>query len=423
MTATPAPPSTSWMPGEAVGLSPRPGAGLGPRIWSSAVASSQAWRKGVGDYAQSVLRRGVTPPQLALELTRWWTTYSRRSEPTWSTPNRVVLTTPIARLRDFTRPEDADADVVPTILLPPQAGHSSCIVDFTPTQSQLGAVRDAGLVRAYSLDWIGATQATKDAGIEDYVDAIQAAIDHVGGRANLIGDCQGGWLATIYTALRPQHVHTLTVAGAPIDYHCGEPAIYDYLAALTPGGKFDFYKAVVSANGGVLPGQFLLAGFRAMKPESEVDRQLQLLVNLDDPAYVERYREFEDWFQWTQDIPGRFYLWIVEHLFSRNGLIKGEVEVRGERALLSNITCPLFLMAGEIDHITPPDQVWALADHAGTPPEDVSRRLSAGGHLGLFMGREALTEHWPVLLAEVRARSGAPAGGTTDPDVDDRRKP
>jgi len=385
------------------------------RVWESVRASGAAWAKGTTDYWATAVRRGVTPPLAASELVRWWSAWAQRSEPQWSTANRVVLDTPIARLRDFTLPEHADASVVPTILLPPQAGHSSCIVDFTPHQSQLGAVRRAGLHRAYSMDWVGATSETKDAGIEDYIDVIQQAVDLVGGRANLIGDCQGGWLATIYAAMRPQHVHTLTVAGAPIDYHCGEPAIHDWLAAMTPGGRLDLYRSMVAAHGGVMPGRFMLAGFRAMKPESEIDRQLQLLVNLRKPSHVERYREFEDWFQWTQDLPGRFYLWIVENLFLRNGLVRGEIEVRGERALLSQITCPVFLMAGSADHITPPDQVWALGDAAGTPPEQVSRWLTSGGHLGLFMGREALTEHWPALLEAVRARSttvGNPIGRT-----------
>ena len=57
------------------------------------------------------------------------------------------------------------------------------------------------------------------------------------------------------------------------------------------------------------------------------------------------------------------------------------------------------------DHITPPDQVYALADYASTAPEDVVRRLSSGGHLGLFMGHEALAEQWPPLLAAVLERS------------------
>jgi poly(3-hydroxybutyrate) depolymerase len=72
---------------------------------------------------------------------------------------------------------------------------------------------------------------------------------------------------------------------------------------------------------------------------------------------------------------------------------------------LGRLEMPLNLLAGATDHITPPDQVFALADYASTPPEDVVRRVSSGGHLGLFMGHEALSEHWPPLLAAVLERS------------------
>jgi len=53
----------------------------------------------------------------------------------------------------------------------------------------------------------------------------------------------------------------------------------------------------------MLNGEHMLAGFIAIKPDNEIARQIQLLANLDDPAHVERYREFEDWFKHTQAIP------------------------------------------------------------------------------------------------------------------------
>ena len=90
----------------------------------------------------------------------------------------------------------------------------------------MATIVEAGLERAYSLDWIGATAATKDATISDYLDVIESAVGQIGGPVNLIGDCQGGWLATIYAALRPEHVNTLTIAGAPVDFHAGEPVIH-----------------------------------------------------------------------------------------------------------------------------------------------------------------------------------------------------
>ena len=57
---------------------------------------------------------------------------------------------------------------------------------------------------------------------------------------NLIGDCQGGWLAAIYAALYPERVNTLTLAGAPIDFHCGEPVIHEVLSRLAPDGDLRF---------------------------------------------------------------------------------------------------------------------------------------------------------------------------------------
>ena len=203
----------------------------------------------------------------------------------------------------------------------------------------MGAILDAGLNRALSLDWIGATKDTADASIDDYLDVIDRAVEICGGRVNLIGDCQGGWLAAIYAALNPERVNTLTLAGAPIDFHAGEPVIHEVLRHLAPGGDLRFYEALVAAGGGVLKGEHMLSGFILIQPGAEISRQLELLMNLDDDAHLARYREFEDWFKHTQDIPGAFYLWIVRHLFRDNALVSGALKVRGRNVELATSTC------------------------------------------------------------------------------------
>jgi poly(3-hydroxyalkanoate) synthetase len=355
------------------------------------------------EYAARSIGRDM-PWDVLSDWGRWCYHMTDRRPPTWSSPHEVVFEAPVARLRDFSTTRSTR--LVPTLVLPPQAGHDSCIVDYSPAQSQMGAIREAGLTRAFTLDWIGATEATKDAQIDDYLDVVDQSVDHLGGTVNLIGDCQGGWLAAIYAALRPERINTLTLAGAPIDFHCGEPVIHAALQTLAPNGNLAFYRALVAAGGGMLRGEHMLAGFIVIKPDNEVARQLALLANVRGRAHVERYREFEDWFKYTQAIPGDFYLWIVEHLFRDNELIAGQLQIGGERVDLGQIKCPLNLLAGAADHITPPDQVFAVADYAGTPAEQVLRATTTGGHLGLFMGHEALAVHWPPLLDAVRARSG-----------------
>ena len=355
--------------------------------------------EGAGKCWATALERGPA----AFDVPRWVALTAGRKAPSWTTPHEIVFESPLARLRDFSV---SRRRVVPTLVLPPQAGHDSCIVDYSADQSQMRTIVEAGLERALSLDWVGATRETKDASIEDYMDVVDRAVEHCGGRVNLIGDCQGGWLATIYAALYPERINTLTIAGAPIDFHAGEPVIHEVMRRVAPDGNLRFYEALVASGGGILQGRHMLTGFIMIQPGAEISRQIELLLNLDDPAHVARYREFEDWFKHTQDVPGAFYLWIVRHLFRDNGLISGSVEVRGRKVDLGRIEMPLNLLAGATDHITPPDQVFALASYASTPPDLITRHVSTGGHLGLFMGHEALREHWPRVLGEVFRHSG-----------------
>ncbi len=379
---------------------PVPSIGLTSGLLDSWLEGWAVALDGLGDCWATAVERGPT----ALDVPRWLATATERRRPSWTTPHEIVFEAPLARLRDFSV---SRRQVVPTLVLPPQAGHDSCIVDYSPEQSQVRTILAAGLERALSLDWMGATKDTADASVEDYLDVVDRAVEHCGGRVNLIGDCQGGWLAAIYAALAPERINTLTIAGAPIDFHAGEPVIHEVIRRLSPDGSLRFYEALVASGGGVLEGRHMLSGFIMIQPGAEISRQIDLLLHLDDPARVARYREFEDWFKHTQDVPGAFYLWIVRNLFRDNALLGGTLEVRGERIDLSRIDMPLNLLAGATDHITPPAQVFALETHASTPPELVNRDVTSGGHLGLFMSHEALRNHWPALLAEVLRHSRA----------------
>ena len=174
----------------------------------------------------------------------------------------------------------------------------------------------------------------------------------------------------------------------------------------------------MAAGGGVLRGEHMLAGFIAIKPDNEIARQMQLLANVNDPAHVERYREFEDWFKHTQAIPGAFYLWIVEHLFRDNELIAGDAGDRrpARRPRPDRVSAEPARRCHRSHHAT------RSGLRAGrlrrTPPDGVLRDTTTGGHLGLFMGHEALSDHWPPLLAAVRGRSASAASLTwrSNPD-------
>jgi len=390
-----------------------PGCGVAPsnrRAFDAAVQSWTAAFTGATDYWAGAIATGRSPAGMVEDGMRWWKLVTERRPPIWATPHRVVRRTALTRLRDYSAPEPSE--VVPTLVLPPQAGHDSCIVDYSPRQSQMQTIRAVGLDRLFTLDWVGVTQKTKRATIEDYLAEVAAAVERAGagGPVNLVGDCQGGWLATIYAALHPERVNTLTIAGAPIDFHTGDAVIHESVRALSDE-QLSFFRSLVEYGNGVLKGRFLLGGFIVIRPENEIDKQLQLLANVRDPRHVERYSEFEDWFKHTQDVAGPFYLWLVEHLFRDNELIRGELRIGDQRVDLRRIDCPINLLAGATDHITPPEQVFALAGAVSTPAQAITRHTTSGGHLGLFMGSEALRDHWPAVMASVLEHS-RPASDT-----------
>jgi poly(3-hydroxyalkanoate) synthetase len=401
---------------------------MASQLYESGLEMSLALARGTADYWSGAAKRGAMPWDVANDTLRWWQAMNERSKPEWSSPNELVLSSPIAGLRDFSN--GSQARVTPTLVLPPQAGHHSSIVDYSSDQSQIDTIRGAGLTRVFAMEWVGASEDTKHATIEDYIAFLDESVELIGGPVNLIGDCQGGWLATIYAALRPERINTLTIAGAPIDFHAGDGPIHEWVKMLCASGDMSFYEGLVASGGGMLPGKYLLDGFIVIKPENELSKQLDLLVNINDPKHVERYRDFEDWFKYTQDLPGDFYLWIVSELFRDNKLISGELEAGGERVDLGRLKMPLYLLAGATDHITPPPQVFAAERYVSTPADKVVKRTTSGGHLGLFMGREALREHWPPILAGVlehsrsrpapaaakrRARERTPARGRVIP--------
>lgn len=352
------------------------------------------------DYATSaVAGERLTPLDFTQDALRWWEVASHRTRPTWSTQHRVVHSWPQAQLFDFS----TSTDGVPTLILPPQAGHASTIVDYSAGQSQVRTARSAGLEHLFVLSWTPATDETATSTIEDYIRILDEAAEQLGGRINLVGDCQGGWLAAIYAAMRPDIVVQLAVAGAPIDFQAGHSAIQEWVRSLSARREMQVYEKLVELGAGKHLGENQILGFKMLEPAEEAGRLAGLWGHIHDDAFIQRYTDFENWFAWGQDMPGAFYLWIVQHLFIRNELIAGDLVIGGTKVDLGAITGPVHMLAGTTDHITPAPQMFALADYISTPKEQQHQELVEAGHLGLFMGHAALRGAWIDVFTKMAA--------------------
>jgi nucleotide-binding universal stress UspA family protein len=64
-----------------------------------------------------------------------------------------------------------------------------------------------------------------------------------------------------------------------------------------------------------------------------------------------------------------------------------------------------YLLAGKDDDITPWEQVFNAEEYLGTPKDQIVKTLAPGGHIGLFMGHQALADDWPKIGAWIAAKS------------------
>lgn len=55
------------------------------------------------------------------------------------------------------------------------------------------------------------------------------------------------------------------------------------------------------------------------------------------------------------------------------------------------------MLAGETDDITTSEQVFGAEHLVGTPRSAIVRKMTPGGHIGLFMGSKTLAEAWPAI--------------------------
>ncbi|MEO8409067.1 MAG: alpha/beta fold hydrolase [Propionivibrio sp.] len=318
-------------------------------------------------------------------------TQIERPDPTWATPNRVVTELHTSRLRSFDEGGQSASTGTATLVLAPYAGHTSTIADFARGQSLVETLVKHGVHRVHVTDWKSASSDMRDYDIDNYLADLNVCVDDIGGRVHLIGLCQGGWLAAMYAARFPGKTVSLTLAGSPIDTDAGTSEIKNYAHEL----PLSFFEELVALGDGVLQGRFMLGGFKNMHPEKQYfDKYVDLYEHVDEPAYVARFEQFERWYEKTIDLPGRWYLQAISQLFKENRFFKGEFVGLGRRLDLRSVQCPVYLLAGKEDDITPADQVFNAAQRLGTAPGSIVKDLAAGGHIGLFMGRTALERNW-----------------------------
>lgn len=274
-------------------------------------------------------------------------------------------------------PTTAEVDAIPVVLIPPQI-NKYYIVDLNEDKSFVRFAVDHGQPM-FVLSWRNPTAAQREWGMDTYVSAAKEAIDAVleitgAPSAKVMAACAGGFtaavlLAHMVAAGEGDKIACLTLLVTVLDTR-----------ARTLLGLFSSDTAINAAilrssARGVLDGAEMARAFAWLRPEDLVWNFVanNYVMGNDPPAFDVLY-----WNNDTTRLPARFHADLL-NLFRDNPLLRpGSLKLLGTPIDLSQVTCDVFIIAGETDHITPWQACYRSTQLFGG---DVRFVLSSSGHI------------------------------------------
>lgn len=293
-----------------------------------------------------------------------------------NTRGAVVFRSAVCEVIQYV-PTTAEVDATPVVLIPPQI-NKYYIVDLNEDKSFVRFAVDHGQPM-FVLSWRNPTAAQRDWGLDTYVSAAKEAIDAVleitgAPSAKIMAACAGGFTAAVLLAHMAaagegHKIACLTLLVTVLDTR-----------ARTLLGLFSSDTAINAAilrssARGVLDGAEMARAFAWLRPEDLVWNFVanNYVMGNDPPAFDVLY-----WNNDTTRLPAQFHADLL-NLFRDNPLLRpGSLKLLGTPIDLSQVTCDVFIIAGETDHITPWQACYRSTQLFGG---DVRFVLSSSGHI------------------------------------------
>lgn len=244
-------------------------------------------------------------------------------------------------------------------------------------------------IDVYLIEWGDPQRADRWLTLDDYVnDFLDECVDFIREQhgldsINILGICQGGTLATCYTALHPEKVKNLVLTVTPIDFHADKEEENVDWGLLNKWARHLDIDAMIDALGNV-PAELLNFSFMLVKPMSLNVRKYTDMVNiLDNEKALMNFLRMEKWLFEGPDSAGEAYRQFVKDFFQGNKLIKNEVMLGDQRVDLGNITVPVLNCFANQDNLVPPKSTKALGKYVGT--SDYTELEIPAGHIGFYV--------------------------------------
>lgn len=278
------------------------------------------------------------------------------------------------------------------VILVPSLINRSYILDLEPDRSVVASLSAMGHP-VYLVDWgiPGEEDAAEDAG---YVlhELLSRSIDRICRHARqpkalVFGYCQGGVLAAMLAALKPDRFAGLVFLNAPFRFSEG-----GRFRDLVAPEVLDVDKAMPD---GLVSVEAMSIGFKLLDPMGNWTKYLAVEKASGDPARMARVLARERWLEENVPLPAAFAREFVRYTYQKDALLDGGWVIRGHEVDLRNITCPVLVVASERDFIAPKEACLPVAEATGSG--DVTVEVIPTGHIGCIVGAAASRHLMPLL--------------------------
>ena len=274
------------------------------------------------------------------------------------------------------------------------------MTDLQPDRSLVRGLLDAGL-DVYLIDWGYPDRADRLLTLDDYVNGyLHDCVETVCARHGLpaihvLGICQGGVLSLAYAALHPGRVRNLIPMVTPVDFHVPEFLLTKLVRPLD--------LELMIGTLGNMPGPLLNFLFLSLSPFRQGRQKYVHVADLaEDPGALANFVRMEHWIYDCPDLAGTAFREFVTATFHDNRLVRGDFEIGGRRVDPARLLMPMLNIYATRDHIVPPQSSQALRRLYGG--RDYSEIAFDGGHIGIYVSRQASRQIAPAIADWLRSR-------------------
>jgi len=274
------------------------------------------------------------------------------------------------------------------------------IVDLQQDRSLVQNLLNLGL-DIYLIDWGYADRGDMFLTMDDYINGyVDNCVNTVRKRhgldaVNVLGICQGGTFSLCYASMHPKKIKNLITMVTPVDFSARDSLLNVWVQSLDVDVMVDTL--------GNVPGDFMNGGFLMLKPfQLMAQKYVGIVSILDQQQSMRSFLRMEKWIFDSPDQAGETFRQFIKDFFQDNKLIKGEVEIGGERIDLGRLTMPILNIYATEDHLVAPASSMVLERYVGS--KDVTTLPFPGGHIGIYVSSRSQKVLAPAIASWVKER-------------------